>query len=144
MLYTERELDIVSRTLIGEDNDSDGMIAVCHVIRNRYKITLEHDGKYWWGNDLIDVCLKPYQFTCWLNNKEGSKNFQRIMRMSVGSERLFAIAQSIAINVLCGITSDPTNGATHYHSAYIDAESVDWVKSTNVSLGRFGNNIFYK
>ena len=32
------------------------------VIRNRA------DNPRWWGNDITDVCLKKYQFSCWNHN----------------------------------------------------------------------------
>ncbi|MBC8157732.1 MAG: cell wall hydrolase, partial [Alphaproteobacteria bacterium] len=62
------ELDIMARTVWGEARGEDeiGKIAVAHVIKNRAK------HPKWWGKTIMEVCLKPWQFSCW-NKKDPNR-----------------------------------------------------------------------
>jgi len=57
-----KAIDIVARTLAGEARGCNilDQLAVLVVIRERVK----RPG--WWGTDWVSVCLKKYQFSCWL------------------------------------------------------------------------------
>ena len=67
MTVTEKDLDILARTLWGEARGESlaGQIAVAWTIRNRVN---DGNAKSWWGEGYVGVCQKPYQFSCWNKN----------------------------------------------------------------------------
>lgn len=99
-------LDVLARTLWAEARNQSraGMEAVASVILNR----AAHPR--WWGRSVLDVCLKPRQFSCW---NADDPQFSRIR--SVGSdEPLFRLALAVAAQALNGHLDDATNGADSY------------------------------
>lgn len=87
------------------------------------------------GNDIIQVCHKPFQFSCW--NKE-DPNYRKVA--SVTSEDIhFSTAQRVARRAILGFLSDPTYGATHYHTRGIMPKWAVGQKPTTV----IGQHIFY-
>jgi hypothetical protein len=56
--------DLVIRTVYGEARGESylGQLAVEEVIYNRA------NNPRWWGSNLREVILKPFQFSCWLEN----------------------------------------------------------------------------
>ena len=134
--YDEITVDTLARTLWGEarGEGSDGMKAVANVILNREKIA-QDKGKFWWGNNIIQICQKPYQFSCW---NRADPNFRKLQ--SVGEEDLyFATALRIARRAVIGALEDITQGATHYHSSSITPY---WAKG-RTPLTIIGNHKFY-
>lgn len=101
-------LDVLARTLWGEARGEgrDGMRAVAGTILNR----AARPG--WWGRSVAEICLKPRQFSCWL---ESDPNRVKLLAVD-GRDRQFASALSIAVDALAGILPDYTFGATHYHA----------------------------
>ncbi len=114
--YNEMSVDVLARTLWGEarGEGAEGMKAVACVILNRVKVAQEK-GRFWWGNNIIQVCQKPYQFSCW---NRSDPNFRKLQ--SVDKEDLyFATALRIARRAVAGVLDDITGDATHYHAANI-------------------------
>ncbi len=74
--YKRLEADVLARTLWGEARSEGhvGMEAVASVVLNRVKVARDHGGKYWWGANIVQVCQKPYQFSCW---NRSDPNFQK-------------------------------------------------------------------
>lgn len=101
-------LDVLARTLWGEARGEgrDGMRGVAAVILNR----AARPG--WWGRSIAEVCLKPWQFSCWL---ESDPNRVKLLAVD-GRDRSYATALSVATDALAGILHDYTDGATHYHT----------------------------
>lgn len=135
--HHELKVDVLARTLWGEarGEGSAGMEAVACVILNRARIARKLGG-YWWGNDVIQVCHKPFQFSCW--NKD-DPNYRQVAAVDE-SNLYFATAKRIARRALAGTLSDPTMGATHYHAAGI---SPYWAKNKE-PVAVIGHHIFYK
>lgn len=133
----EIEVDVLARTLWGEarSEGSGGMEAVACVILNRVAVAKQH-GNYWWGNNVIQVCQKPYQFSCW--NKL-DPNFKKLTAVTK-EDMYFATAKRIALRALLGFIKDPTYGATHYHTLAI---SPNWSKGQKPTT-RIGHHVFYK
>jgi len=135
--YYKTECDVLARTLWGEarGEGTAGMQAVANVICNRVKKAQKHGG-YWWGSNVIQVCQKPYQFSCW---NRTDPNHLKLLEVEE-SDLYFATALRIARRALAGSLEDITNGATHYH-----AESVSpfWSKDQE-PLTRIGKHLFYK
>ena len=126
------EIDIMARTIFGEarGEPDDGKVAVGWVIKNR------SDAGGWWGDDIREVCLKPYQFSCW--------NFNDVNRpVLLGTtirDPIFKKCLEIASLVLKGRKGDPTGGANHYHSQLIEPT---WAKGKKPTVV-IGNHLFYR
>ncbi len=132
----ELEIDVLARTIWGEarGEGKEGMEAVASVILNRTEIAKRLNG-YWWGNTIIQVCQKPYQFSCW--NKL-DPNFKKLLAVDE-SDMHFATAMRVARRAMLGMVKDATYGATHYHTLNI---SPDWSKGQKPTT-RIGHHVFY-
>ncbi len=109
------EVDILARTIWGEARGEGeaGMIAVAAVVLNRVRISLAHDGRFWWGNSIETVCKARAQFSCW---NPGDPN--RAKLLSVGDrDAAFGIAKKVAADGAAGGLVDPTFDATTYKAA---------------------------
>jgi len=140
--YRDIEADVLARTLWGEarGEGSAGMQAVACVILNRVE-EAEKRGRLWWGNNIIQVCQKPYQFSCW---NRSDPNFKRLQEVDE-SNLYFASALRVAQRAIMGALDDPTKGqdgggATHYHAAGITPYWSRGEKPTAV----VGRHIFYR
>lgn len=135
--YKNLEIDVLARTIFGEARGEslEGLEAVACVVMNRVKIA-EARGRYWWGNNIIGVCQKPYQFSCWNKN---DPSFKRLTAVDL-SNKNFQICHRIAQDAVNHKLWDCTNGATHYHADYV---SPFWAKGEK-SVKKIGRHIFYK
>lgn len=135
--YEELEIDVLARTIFGEARGEPvrGQEAVANVVLNRVKIA-QQKGRYWWGNNIIGVCQKPYQFSCWNKN---DPSYTRLTTVQP-SDIHFATALRIARRAVIGTLNDHTHGATHYHADYI---SPYWAKGEKPTV-IIGAHIFYK
>lgn len=124
--------DVLARTIWGEARGQglEGMRAVAAVIVNRAR----RGG--WWGASIVEVCLKPGQFSCW---NVGDPNRPKMLAATIDQSPMFAEALAIARTAVRGDLADPTGGATHYHTRYI---APGWAASGQVSA-RIGTHIFY-
>lgn len=136
-LYTDMEIDVMARTIWGEarGEGSAGMQAVAAVILNRVA-TARKFGGYWWGNGIVQVCHKPYQFSCWNKTDPG---YRRVISVTE-KDIYFATAKRIARRAILGFIDDPTYGADHYHAKHV---SPDWARGKRPS-NVIGRHIFYR
>lgn len=127
---TEDQTDYMARTIYGEarGEGARGMQAVGNVIMNRVKAA------GWYGASIKDVCLKPYQFSCW---NENDPNRTKIINATAAQLKQ---ARTIAEKVISGELPDITGGATHYYANTIAAPY--WTKSMK-KTATIGNHIFY-
>lgn len=126
-------IDVLARTLWGEarGEPAEGKIAVAWVICNRVA------KPRWWGRDVISVCRKPWQFSCW---NENDPNRTKLLAVTPATESfLRCIAR--AAGVLAGIYTDPTGGATHYLNPHL--ADPDWDDGMIVTA-RIGRHVFFK
>lgn len=109
--------DILARTVWGEARGEGniGMTAIACVVLNR----VAHPS--WEGNDILSVCLKPWQFSCW---NKGDPNRDKLISVT-SDDPQFAIASEIASMAFSGGLSDITNGATNYYDRRMP-EPPDW------------------
>jgi len=133
------EIDVMARTIYGEarSESQEGMEAVAHVILNRVRHAKSRGGHFWWGHDIVTVCQKPYQFSCW---NPGDPNRPKLMQVEE-SDPHFATCLRIARRAVHGVLgADITNGADHYHTT---AVAPKWsVGQTPVS--QFGMHVFFR
>lgn len=134
--YKEMEIDVLARTLWGEarGEGDKGMEAVAAVVLNRVAYAEGRAG-YWWGNDIISVCQKPYQFSCWNRSDPSYLKLQAV----TDKDRHFATALRIARRAVAGTLIDATVGASHYHADYV---SPYWAKGQKPTV-TIGRHIFY-
>lgn len=133
--------DVLARTVWGEARGEgvQGMQAVANVVMNRVAVAAgfkSKGGGFWWGNDVIAVCQKPYQFSCW--NKD-DPNFAKVQGVD-GSDLNFATAMRMAARAVAGVLDDITNGATHYHAVGI---LPGWAKGQK-PVAVIGRHVFYR
>lgn len=135
--YREIEADVLARTLYGEARGEGtvGMQAVANVVLNRVAES-DKRGTYWWGNNVIQVCQKPYQFSCW---NRADVNFRKLQAVDE-KDLYFATAMRIARRALIGNVADITKGATHYHATQVTPYWARGQKATTT----IGNHVFYR
>jgi N-acetylmuramoyl-L-alanine amidase len=129
-------IDTLARTLWGEARGEPvrGIEAVAAVIVNRVRLARRRGG-CWWGGDVIAVCRKPRQFSCW---NGGDPNRPKLLAVAE-ADPVFATCLRIARRALAGVLPDPTNGATHYHAVEI---SPAWAAGL-VPCAEIGRHLFY-
>ncbi len=135
--YNEMATDVLARTLWGEGRSegSRGMEAIASVVLNRVAVAQERGG-YWWGGDIISVCQKPYQFSCWNRSDPNYKKLQAVTDKDIH----FATALRIARRAVAGTLADSTYGATHYHTK---AVAPFWAEGAD-PVAVIGAHIFYR
>lgn len=132
------ELDIVARTLYGEargEVQQFGIAAlegVASVIFNRFR---KHPNLF--GSTPKEVCLKPYQFSCWLQT---DPNYE-VLTQNALQDATYSLCHMVASAFLNGDGVDITNGADHYHNKWIQPPF--WAKH-QPPLMDIGNHRFYK
>ncbi|QEL18702.1 cell wall hydrolase [Limnoglobus roseus] len=99
--------DTLARTIWGEarGEGKPGMEDVACCIMNRVA------KPRWWGSTVEEVCLKPWQFSCWNAN---DPNLPKLKSVTV-ADPVFAQAVAIAEKAVAGTLPDRTQGATHYY-----------------------------
>jgi spore germination cell wall hydrolase CwlJ-like protein len=107
-------------TLFGEARGESqaGRTGVMWVIMNRAL----HPA--WWGRTVRDVCLQPWQFSCWWND-DPDRDLTYAFALALGSSTDPIVAELAAIvdGVLGGTIPDPTGGACYYDTtAYWNAK----------------------
>jgi len=102
--YKEIEVDVLARTLWGEARSEGvgGLEAVAAVVLNRVNVARKMAG-YWWGNDVIQVCQKPYQFSCW---NKSDPQYKRVISVDQ-SDVYFTTCVRVARRALLGLIDDP-------------------------------------
>lgn len=133
MRVNEAQL-VMARTMYGEarGEGATGMQAVGNVILNRSLVG------GWWGDDVISVALKPWQFSTWNAN---DPNRDKIASLQPGDNDLFDQAYEIAGALLRDELPDVTGGATHYYADYIDAPN--WTAGA-IQTATIGRHLFFK
>lgn len=134
---TLRDAEILARTLYGEARGEElaGIEAVASVILNRVAFARQR-GRYWWGNDVKSVCLKPGQFSCWNANDPNRKKLLAINPR----DPAYRLCKRIAKRAMAGDLRDQTDGATHYHTHAVDP----WWARGHVPVAEIGNHLFYR
>ncbi len=130
------KVDILARTLYGEARGEGliGIEAVACVILNR--VALSKSRPLWWGSSIEEVCLKPFQFSCWTPS---DVNFCQLTKVDE-QDALFRLCQRVAQRAAFGVLKDITHGATHYHSK---AVSPAWARKLT-PVYEYGNHLFYR
>ena len=132
-------IDILARTIYGEARGESitGMEAISSVIINRVNFS-KRKGRYWWGNTIKEVCLKPWQFSCWNDSDPNSK----LIKSVDTDDKIFAICKRISQRAVAGLIKDNTSNATHYHTKSINPKwSIGKAPCAEIGSHLFYNNI---
>jgi N-acetylmuramoyl-L-alanine amidase len=89
----------------------EGKAGVAWVARNR----AEHPR--WWGRDLKEVILKPYQFSCFLARDPNSAKMR--LPLKYDTPEVWDSCYLTGCEVMAGTIPDPTGGADHYFDVSI-------------------------
>lgn len=133
----EEEIDILARTIYAEARGEyktvgiSGLIAIVNIVMNR----LKHPKIF--GNSVRDICLKPYQFSCWLKDDPNYSVLQNVTQ----DDALFKICVTVAKEGIDQKYPDLTHTSDHYH--YFTASIPYWAKhhTPKVIIGR---HLFYQ
>ena len=126
----------VARTIWAEARGEslEGQLAVASVIRNRADSPVT-----WWGVDLLTVCLKPWQFSCF-NDYTTADNPSAGVRQFMDGLYSEPQHQHLAAGVVGDWILDTTGLATHYHTL---AVSPSWMAELTETC-RIGQHVFYR
>lgn len=142
------ELQTLALTVYGEARGESvyGRIAVGCTVRNRVAAN-----KARWGlNSYKQVCLKAWQFSCWLP-AGGADNYATVMeaaRVLLGGERPGPVLREclwVAEGVMTDRLQDCVSGATHYFApaAMKPAGKVpEWANGL-YHVAQIGSHLFY-
>jgi spore germination cell wall hydrolase CwlJ-like protein len=133
-----RDVQILARTIYGEargeyqqpNGGLSALMAVANVVMNRVK------QKTWYGQTIIEVCQKPYQFSCWNIH---DPNYELITK-DVITDPLYQICFDVADKVSTGQWPDVTQGCDHYHATSIALPR--WAQGLMVKA-KIGHHWFY-
>lgn len=116
MAEPREAIDVLARTLYGEARGEGlaGIEAVAAVVMNRVA-RARANGGWWWGDDVVSVCRRRWQFSCW---NPCDPNRARIEAAGPG-DRVFDLCRRVARRAVAGRLADPTGGATHYHADHV-------------------------
>lgn len=125
------DAQIVARTIYGEARNQVplGQKAIACVIMNRAR----HGG--WWGSTPREVCLKPFQFSCWNANDPNRSLMLAVDPLDPVFSPLLEIAQS----AMAGALIDVTAGADSYE---VRGTGAFWAKGLT-PVASIGAHDFY-
>lgn len=115
------DIEVMAKTLYGEARGEglEGLIAVAHVILNRYVI------QYKFKKSIKEICQLPKQFSCWNYNDPHRFIFQDLTLRDDDYRRCYGVA----CLVIYGDFPDPTGGATLYYNPSIVTPNWNWAKT---------------
>lgn len=130
------ETEILAKTLYGEARGEglSGIEAVANVIMNRVRHAQKYKG-FWWGKTVKEVCLKPFQFSCWNTNDPNCD----LLKKDLSQDSVFDICRRVAVRAINGLLKDNTKGATHYHTLNVNPS---WA-SKLTPCAQIGQHLFY-
>ncbi|MBI1207469.1 MAG: TIGR02594 family protein [Azospirillum sp.] len=126
-------VDTMARTLWGEARGEGrpGIEAVASVIMNRVRLA------GWMGSTVVEVCKKPWQFSCW---NMGDPNLRKLLAVRPG-DQAFDLCLRVARVAVAGGLTDTTGGATHYYDVRIP--DPNWVIGATRTCD-IGHHRFFK
>lgn len=106
------------------------MAAVASVILNRA------NNPRWWGRNIIQVCLMPWQFSCW---NPDDVNRRQLLAVTE-KDAQFRTALGLADKAIVGDLADETNHADHFHT---HAVAPLWSRGQK-PVATIGNHRFFR
>lgn len=136
MIGTQNDVWAVTRTIFGEARGAGalGMYGVACVISNRLQLDT------WFGDTWSNVCMKPFQFSCWNDddpNRSYISDYDEKTALYNNDLISFKAAQKIAYLFCQNNGVDVTMGSTHYYDNSINLPQ-SWAKSWMPTLSFAG------
>ena len=127
----KEDLDILARTIFGEGRGElyGGKVAIGCVIMNRVK------ARSYFGDTVVEVCLKPNQFSCWNAN---DPNREKVEAASIDKD-VFLECLDVAKRTLAGEFEDLTFGSRHYHTL----QAAPYWSKGKTPIIQIGNHRFF-
>ena len=133
----KKKARILALTMWAEarSDGKEAMRAVGHVVMNR----LHSERKF--GNSIEHVVLKRKAFSCWNPSDPNRKAMKAIPHMNKDSleYKRFKEAMQIAMKIITGRDTDPTEGSLFYHTKQITPYWAVGIKP----LKSIANHVFY-
>lgn len=119
-------VQVAARTAWAENRSGgeQGMQSVMNTFANRAK-----PGR-WWGSTILEVCLFPEQYSCWIVNSDPKSNYQAMLAVTYDDAE-FKIALALAGQLVMGSLTDITKGSDSYYAIraykpFTDQEPPSW------------------
>ncbi|MDR3156050.1 MAG: cell wall hydrolase [Holosporaceae bacterium] len=134
MNYSQNDLQTLAKTIYGEARGElhkfgiVSLIAVANVVVNRKRKNF--------ANSIAEVCVAPYQFSCW---SKSDPNYKKMMRITSEEAHIFGKCLETAENVLSEKWPDITDGCDHYHERSIRPYWAVYLIPKRI----FGSHYFY-
>lgn len=109
-----------------------GMQAVLNVVVNRA------DNPRWWGRSILQVCLKPMQFSSW---NAGSTQLSALREAMDRNDHLWATAIGLAEKAIAGGLADLTFNADSYYASS-DPHPPSWDDAAQFTVELGGQKFF--
>lgn len=133
---TDSDEVILARMIFGEARSCSDLekTAVAYTALNR-----ANDGKDWNGKTLKEAILKKLQYSCFNSN---DVNLEKLKDPVKYDEESWKKCLEISNKVINKTSSDPTNGATHFHTRSVHPY---WADDLSVKLDDENlSHIFYR
>jgi spore germination cell wall hydrolase CwlJ-like protein len=119
----------------GRGEGEAGMLAVGHVIRNRWQARRH-------GAFVTDTVSQAWQFSAWNEGDPNRAAMLNIDALSPGSRdyRLWLAAKRLAVEILAGRSADPTGGALFYHTTGVQPAWAQGLAPTT----QVGSHLFFR
>lgn len=126
-------VDTLARTIWGEARGEGitGMQDIACVVMNRVAKAR------WWGHDVVSVCRKAWQFSCW---NAADPNREKLEKVT-DADPQFRQALQIAADAIAGKLHDRTGGATSYYDIRMP-KLPEWAKARQPCLSA-GHHRFF-
>lgn len=128
------DVEILARTIAGKARNQglEGMVAFANVIKNRV-----NDFRHRYGSTMVNVCLKPAQFSCWWVKGD---NFEFVMDPPDSEMTAARVAAGLSMK---GLLIDNTSGSNLYHTVSI-RKKPSWATALGVfRRAVIGDHVFY-
>jgi len=110
---TDQQLFAVMLLAEARGEDTLGRQMVAAVVMNRIAVAKAHESqfgsKFWWGDDVRSVILKPWQFSSFNETDPNRSKMPSFLQLPQWGE-----AMEIAASAIDGTLGDPSNGADSY------------------------------
>lgn len=110
---TDQKLFAVMLLAEARGEDTLGRQMVAAVVMNRITVAKTHErqfgSKFWWGDNVRSVILKPWQFSSFNETDPNRSKMSSFLQLPLWGE-----AMEIAASAVAGTLGDPSHGADSY------------------------------
>ncbi len=128
MSYTGMDVDTAARTIWGEARGENYVTKLCvaTVIVNRW------EAQTWFGKTVQEVCLKPWQFSCW---NENDPNREKLKDAHHSGPVWVECESAIIAALMLPVDWRPLPPTVwHYHDRSVDRKLPAWADLTKLII----------